>query len=118
VTPVENREQLVALLTEAAEIEHCLMCSYLYANFSLKRAGDGLEPGQQAAVDRWRASMYTVAKDEMLHLALVSNMLVAVGARPHYRRPNFPVDPGRFPAEVVVRLRRFDRATLDHFIYL
>ncbi len=31
------REQLIHVLTEAAEIEHNLLCSYLYAAFSLKR---------------------------------------------------------------------------------
>jgi len=31
------RERLVHLLTEAAEIERNLLCSYLYAAFSLKR---------------------------------------------------------------------------------
>ncbi|HSO41822.1 MAG TPA: ferritin-like domain-containing protein [Rhodospirillales bacterium] len=39
---VGDREQLFHLLAEAAEIEHTLMCSYLYAAFSLKtRSGDG-----------------------------------------------------------------------------
>ena len=37
---VGTREQLLHLLAEAAEIEHTLMCSYLYAAFSLKRAGE------------------------------------------------------------------------------
>jgi uncharacterized Fe-S cluster-containing MiaB family protein len=32
-----HREQLISMLCEAAEIEHCLMCSYLYAAFSLKQ---------------------------------------------------------------------------------
>ncbi len=34
---VESREELVYLLGEAYEIEHGLMCEYLYAQFSLKR---------------------------------------------------------------------------------
>ena len=33
-----SREQLWALLAEAAEIEHHLMCCYLYAAFSLNEA--------------------------------------------------------------------------------
>lgn len=32
-----SREQMLHLLAEAAEIEHILMCSYVYAAFSLKR---------------------------------------------------------------------------------
>ena len=31
------REQLLHTLYEAAELEHNLMCTYLYAAFSLKR---------------------------------------------------------------------------------
>lgn len=43
---IETREHLIHLLTEAVQIEHNLLCSYLYAAFSLKRAG---EPGLNAA---------------------------------------------------------------------
>ena len=44
---VESREELVYLLGEAGEIEHALMCEYLYAQFSLKRTADeGLTPEQ------------------------------------------------------------------------
>jgi hypothetical protein len=37
---VGPREQLFHLLAEAAEIEHTLMCCYLYAAFSLKTRED------------------------------------------------------------------------------
>jgi hypothetical protein len=41
---VPSRERLLYLLTEAAEIEHNLMCCYLYAAFSLRTdAGEGLQ---------------------------------------------------------------------------
>lgn len=33
---VENREHLWNLLIQAAQIEHLIMCQYLYASFSLK----------------------------------------------------------------------------------
>jgi hypothetical protein len=46
---VETREELVYLVGQACEIEHGLMCEYLYAQFSLKRGpGEGLTPGQLA----------------------------------------------------------------------
>jgi hypothetical protein len=116
---VATRPQLFHLLAEAAEIEHTLMCTYLYAAFSLKDGEDeGLTPEELAAIGRWRRSIVAVALDEMVHLLLVSNLSIAIGARPHFSRPNFPVAPGYFPAEVVVRLTRFDEATLDHFVYL
>lgn len=116
---VRDREQLSYLLTEAAEIEHNLMCCYLYAAYSLKRGeADGLTPLQAAAVARWRSTLVDVAIDEMLHLALVSNILAAIGASPHFERPNFPVSPGYHPAGVVVSLARFEPATIDHFVFL
>ena len=117
-----EREEIAHLLTEAAEIEHGLMCCYLYAAYSLKSgpaAGeDGLSAEDAAVVAGWRAAIVEVAVDEMLHLALVSNLLAAIGSAPHFERPNFPVAPGYHPAGVVVALAPFDRATLDHFIYL
>jgi hypothetical protein len=116
---VGDREQLFHLLAEAAEIEHTLMCSYLYAAFSLKtRAEDGLSPEELEAVGRWREAIVSVAIDEMAHLLLVANLSIAVGGRPHFTRPNFPVASGYFPSGVVVRLTPFDRDTLDHFIFL
>lgn len=114
-----SREQLLYLLAEAAEIEHTLMCSYLYAAFSLKRRGDpGLDDDAAEAVERWRAAIMDVAVQEMGHLVIVANLTVALGGRPHFGRPNFPVAPGYFPSGVVVRLSGFSLATLDHFIFL
>ncbi len=116
---VEHREELIYLLTEAAEIEHGLMCCYLYAAFSLKSdASEGLSDDELAAVLRWRRTLLDVAREEMVHLALVNNLLSAVGGSPHLARPNFPVAPGYHPAGVVVSLAPFDVATVDHFVFL
>ena len=52
---VEHREHLWYLLAEAAQVEHLIMCQYLYASFSLKAGPeDGLTGEQAAAVARWR----------------------------------------------------------------
>jgi hypothetical protein len=116
---VGSREQLLHLLAEAAEIEHTLMCSYLYAAFSLKRAGEaGVSLDQGKALARWRTTIMDVAVEEMGHLVIVANLTVAVGGRPHFGRPNFPVAPGYFPSGVAVRLTGFDAETLKHFIFL
>ncbi|WP_145647736.1 ferritin-like domain-containing protein [Pseudoduganella lurida] len=114
-----HRDQLISMLAEAAEVEHCLMCTYLYAAFSLKQGIDeDLLPDELSAVKRWRAEIIAIATEEMLHLALVNNLLIAVGSRPHYRHYNFPATAGQFPADVAVALLPFDAATLDHFIYV
>lgn len=116
---VNDREQLIYLLTEAAEIEHGLMCSYLFANWSLKeRTHEGLTEAQLCAINRWRDSMQSVAMEEMLHLALVNNLLMSLGSPPHFMRPNFPIAPGYHPSSVVVRLTPFTRQTAEHFVYL
>jgi CDGSH-type Zn-finger protein/uncharacterized Fe-S cluster protein YjdI len=116
---IGGREQLVYLLAEAAEIEHGLMCCYLYAAYSLKGPeAEGLSAEEKAAIARWRSVIVEVAIDEMLHLSLVSNLLAAVGSNPHFQRQNFPVSPGYHPAGVVVSLAPFSEATLDHFVYL
>jgi CDGSH-type Zn-finger protein/uncharacterized Fe-S cluster protein YjdI len=115
----QNREQLAYLLTEAAEIEHGLMCCYLYAAYSLKRgAADGLAPEDVALVARWRSAIVGVAVEEMVHLSLVSNLLTAIGFAPQFARPNFPVAPGYHPSGIVVSLAPLDLATLDHFLFL
>jgi hypothetical protein len=46
-----SREELIYLLAEAAEIEHNLMCCYLFAAFSLKTVDDGLSAAQAAEID-------------------------------------------------------------------
>lgn len=116
---VNDREQLIYLLTEAAEIEHGLMCTYLYAGWSLKRSIDeSVSEDQLAAINGWRKAIRKVAMEEMVHLAMVNNMLMSLGSPPHFRRQNFPVQPGYHPSSLVVRLAPLNRDTLAHFVYL
>ena len=117
--PVESREELVYLLGEACEIEHGLMCEYLYAQFSLKRTvAEGLTPEQLARVQAWEATLIDVIKQEMLHLALATNILTAVGAAPHFERPNLPILSRWYPPGVQIALLRFGEQALRHFMYL
>jgi hypothetical protein len=114
-----TREQLLHLLAEASEMEHNLLCCYLFAAFSLKRAPiDSLHEDESRAIESWRKSIMSVAVEEMAHLAIVANLAVSIGARPHFNRPNLPVAPGYHPAGIVVKLAPFNMATLDHFIFL
>jgi len=114
-----SREALWYLLNEAAEIEHNLMCCYLYAVFSLREPGyPSLTAEEDAAIQRWRRVIMSVAIEEMSHLANVCNILSALGAPAHFLRPNFPAPRGYHPAGIVVRLAPFSLETLDHFIFL
>jgi CDGSH-type Zn-finger protein/uncharacterized Fe-S cluster protein YjdI len=114
-----DREAVLHALYEAAELEHNLMCTYLYAAFSLRNsAHDGLAPDEVEAVGRWRETLFGVAIEEMVHLAAVWNITSALGGSPRVGRGNFPIDPGFLPASVVVKLAPFNAQTLQHFIYL
>ncbi|HEV7609285.1 MAG TPA: ferritin-like domain-containing protein [Steroidobacteraceae bacterium] len=114
-----SREALVHALYEAAELEHNLMCTYLYAAFSLRiGTEEGLSAAEADATARWRRAILKVAVEEMGHLTAVWNITAALGGSPRFGRWNFPLDPGGLPANVVVRLAPFSEAVLQHFIYL
>jgi Ferritin-like len=116
---VEHREELIFLLREAAELEHMLMCEYLFAIFSLKRAtSEGVTEAQLDAIRRWDRTISRVADQEMLHLTLACNLLTAVGAGPHFGRPNFPQYAKYYPPHVQVALLPFGEAALRHFVFL
>jgi hypothetical protein len=119
VIRIESREHLLSTVAEAAELEHTVMCLYLYAVFSLKQSEDeGLSSSELAAVTRWRGLLMEVALQEMTHLVLVANLTTAIGGTAHFYRPAFPVQPGCFPPEFVVGLAPFSLETLDQFIFL
>jgi CDGSH-type Zn-finger protein/truncated hemoglobin YjbI len=116
---IEHREALIYMLCQAAELEHGIMCQYLFAAFSLKqRAEEGLSESEVAAVTLWRRQIAHVATQEMLHLALVHNLLSAVGAAPHLARPNLPQPANHYPAGVQLALLPFGEKALRHFMFL
>jgi hypothetical protein len=117
--PVDSREQLVYLLTQASELEQGILCEYLFALYSLKRdPRDGLSAEQLDQVTRWGRILSEIAVQEMLHLTLATNLLTAVGATPHFHRPNFPVRCQWYPPDVQIALVPFGEAALRHFLYL
>src|ERR1700729_4248365 len=116
---IEHREALIYMLCEAAELEHGIMCQYLFAAFSLKESEDeGLTPDELAAVTRWQRQILSVAAGEMLHLALVHNLLSAIGMAPHLSPPNLPAPAGHYPAGVQLALLPFGAPALRHFMFL
>jgi hypothetical protein len=116
---VAHREHLWWLLAEAAQLEHMIMCQYLYAEFSLKNGpAEGLTAEQAEAVEGWRKVLRGIAVEEMLHLAMVANLMSAIGAAPQFGRPNFPQRSGYFPAGIQLDLLPFGEQALRHFLYL
>ena len=116
---IEHREALIYALCQAAELEHGIMCQYLFAAFSLKQStAEGLTDAELAAALRWRKQISHVAAQEMLHLALVHNLLSAIGAAPHLARPNLPIPANHYPAGVQLALLPFGEQALRHFMFL
>jgi len=115
---VEHRKELSYLLCQAAEIEHLAMCQYLYAAFSLRTVpGDGLTVEQLERVDAWRREISAIAAEEMLHWALVNNLLTAIGSAPFVSRPDLPHRAKGYPPSVQFALLPFGRDALHHFVY-
>jgi Ferritin-like len=115
---IKSRSDLLKLLCEAAELEHGIACSYLYAGFSLKRdlSEGGMTWQEQQMVRRWAAQIYFIASQEMLHLALVWNLTTAIGGTPYYLRPNFPQDSKYYPNRARLALEPFGVECLRRFI--
>jgi len=116
---LEHREALIYTLGKAAELEHLIMLQYLFAAFSLKGSvNEGLSEASLEAIQRWRRTLLSIGGQEMLHLALVQNLLTAVGAAPRFARPNFPMPAYSYPAGVRIELLPFGEAALRHFAFL
>jgi hypothetical protein len=86
VTVAERRSLLADLLTEAAELEHTVMAMYLFAAFGLKVSpGEGVSYRQLELIRGWKGTLLEVARQEMEHLGIVSNLLTAIGEAPAFR---------------------------------
>jgi hypothetical protein len=116
---IENRSQLIYLLTEAAEIEHNVLCCYLFAQFSMKQeTSEGLTDAQLQKVREWRGVLSQIVVQEMLHLACACNLLTSVGGAPQLRRPNLPTNPRAYPEGFQLRLLPFNLEAVDQFVFL
>ena len=51
-------------------------------------------------VRKWKANMFLVGAQEMLHLAQVGNLSLAIGGALHLSRPNFPQRPEYYPTKL------------------
>jgi hypothetical protein len=114
---IQTREELIQVLGIASELEHNLMCQYLFAVYSLKRYPDeGLTEAQLDQARGWGSLITMVARQEMEHLGLVMNLRSAIGAPPSFSRPNFPQPATRYgKAGIDSVLTRFSADTIARF---
>lgn len=118
IATIKTREELIYLLSRAAEIEHGVSCLYLFAAHSLKSDLNegGLTPDQLKMVLGWKRRLSLVSKEEMLHLAQVANLLTAIGGAPHFKRSNFPMPAESYPFGVKLALEPFSQAVIERFV--
>ena len=106
-------------MTEAAEIEHGVMCCYLFAAFSMKKSVDeGITEEQVEIIKRWRGVIMQVAIEEMVHMCLACNLLTAIGAAPHVRRPNMPSSHRAYGPRFSLEFTPFNRETMATFVFI
>ncbi|MCX4240388.1 ferritin-like domain-containing protein [Paraliomyxa miuraensis] len=95
---IHDRSQLVEALAVACELEQGLCLSYLFTAFSLKDdVSEGLTLEELNYVRKWKANIFLVAAQEMLHLTQAANLLASVGGTVQLRRPNFPQSRRYYP---------------------
>jgi len=92
---------LCMALQTAIELEHATIPPYLCALYSIK-SGCNVEVAEL---------IRSVVMEEMLHMAIVANLLISIGGSPNISHPKFvPRYPGSLPgglrADLVVHLKR------------
>src|SRR5262249_37639486 len=98
---LDSAADLMQALQVAIELEHSTIPPYLCAYYSIK-------PGTNVAIAELIRS---VVIEEMLHMALVCNILISIGGHPNIGHAKFvPTYPGPLPgglrSGLIVRLRR------------
>ncbi|MDR3507459.1 MAG: ferritin-like protein [Caulobacteraceae bacterium] len=91
VRAAQSPEDLHQLVQGAIELEHATIPAYLAAYFTLK-----LGTNQPVA-----EIIRSVVVEEMLHMSIASNLLIAIGGRPVINKPGFiPTYPGPLPMNI------------------
>jgi hypothetical protein len=119
---IGSREELIQALRTAAELEHGLCCQYLFAAFTMRKTKEDFDSDPNHLIvlqiaQRWEAVLMLVARQEMEHLAIVCNLLNAVGGDLNFERPNFPQPAKRYPLHIPFLLERFGVPALRRFVW-
>ena len=118
IAPVKTREELIYLLSRAAELEHSLACVCLFAAYSLKNdvSEGGLTDAQADMVRGWRRRLASAAGDRMRSLAQISNLLTAIGAMPAIARPALFKPASTASPDSRLTLEPFSQQLLDRLV--
>ena len=110
---IRDRTDLIGQLSVGCELEQGLCLQYLFTAFTLKDSlSEGLTLDELSTVRKWKANIFLVAAQEMLHLAQVANLLAAVGGTVQLQRPNFPQSKFYYPTLLPWGLFPFSRETV------
>ncbi len=116
---ITTREELLFELGVGGELEQGLCLQYLFTAFSLKDSFSegGIHTEEQLTFVRtWKANIFLVAAQEMLHLTQAANLLAAAGGTVQLRRPNFPQPAGYYPTGLPWRLDPFSADVIRRYV--
>jgi rubrerythrin len=104
IAACERKEHLHRYLQRAVELEHATIPPYLTAMYSLI-------PGKN---DEIAALIRSIVMEEMLHMTIAANILVALGGSPKINSPDFIVNyPDKLPmgigGELIVPIKAFSK---------
>lgn len=91
IRQADTPEKLHRYLQNAIELEHSTIPPYLTAMFSLR-------PGRNRRIGELIRS---IVIQEMLHMSIAANILIAIGGKPQINTPDFvPNYPGTLPMQI------------------
>ncbi|KIJ40737.1 hypothetical protein M422DRAFT_32162 [Sphaerobolus stellatus SS14] len=116
--PISTLESLKTHLQKALAIELATIPLYLYGMYSIKTPEQFVNDPRY--YDPIAGAIRGVVAEEMLHLSLVGNILLAVAGKPTLYDPDYipsysMVMPGRVP-ELTLQLRKLTKENLETFI--
>jgi hypothetical protein len=132
---IQTREELVAALKQAAELETAVMLQYIFAGYSVPNYVTGKEyvrqglwtleqlhlacgDGKEVRDYGMRGVLLEVSREEMIHFLLVNNILMAIGEPFYPAVPDFSQLNKRFPIDVDFALEPLNAISLQRFMRL
>jgi len=132
---IQNREELVVALRQAAKLEVAVMLQYIYAGYSIPNYVTGQEyvrrglwteeqfklacgDGQEIRNYGMRGVLLEISHEEMIHFLLVNNILMAMGEPFYAPNPDFGKINQHFPLDVDLVLEPLNVSSVQRFMRL